>query len=367
MSRESAARVSSIILSLVFCLQSDAQSSELRNDSFHLELLWAVQVDPRWRPGEVVGDVEDGITAEFVEFSWDGKWLVTGNGIGEAFRLNAETGRVEQTFNYIDEEDLVGRTEFNISGGKTKGMEVECGAFTPDGHHLVLGGNLNGLKIFDLQNGSLVSHIPVNEEVDGLGVSPDGRYLAHAAPRSVQILSLHNWNPVAHVGHGERRSVTNSIDFASTAPFMVSAGNYGHVILTETKDWQTTGDGLIAETSSIKSVRFSPNDVWIAAGYGEAECAAVFHTKDMSLVKRLPLFYIEAVAWTSDNQFLMAGGRDERGCMRVFRTSDWSLVSSPEVQADASNIEYIDIHEDLVAVAGEDAHVRLFRVVLHDP
>ena len=143
---------------------------------------------------------------------------------------------------------------------------------------------------------------------------------------------------------------------------MVSAGNYGHVILTRTSDWQQVGDGLIPKTSSIKSVRFSPDTRLVAAGYGGANCVAVFRTKDMSLVKHLPLFYIEAVAWTSDGRFLMAGGRDKQGRMRVFRTSDWHLVGAPEVQADLSNIEYIAVHGKLIAVAGEDAHVRLYRV-----
>ena len=36
------------------------------------------QIDPRWKAGEVIGNVEDGITVEFVEFSADGKLLVAG-------------------------------------------------------------------------------------------------------------------------------------------------------------------------------------------------------------------------------------------------------------------------------------------------
>jgi WD40 repeat protein len=330
--------------------------------AFNLVPLWATQVDPRWHSGDSVGDIEDGITAEFVEFSHDGKWLVTGNGLGEAFLLNAVTGVVERRFSYITERDIAGRTEFDISGGKTKGMEVECGAFTPDGRFLVLGGNLNGVKVFDLNDGSLIRHIKVEEEVDGLGISRDGRFFAHAGPRSAQVRRLPDWNLVATVRHGDKRGVTNSIDFAPDASLMVSAGNYGHVILTRTVDWQQVGNGLIPKTSSIKSVRFSPDTSLVAAGYGGADCAAVYRTKDMSLLKHLPLFYIEAVAWTNDSRFLMVGGRDEQGRMRVFRTSDWHLVSSPKVQADHSNIEYIDVHGKLVAVAGEDAHVRLYRV-----
>jgi len=309
-----------------------------------------------------VGDIEDGITAEFVEFSADGRWLVTGNGLGEAFLLNAATGAVERRFSYITAQDIAGRTEFDISGGKTKGLEVECGAFTPDGRFLVLGGNLNGVKVFDLSDGSLVRHIKVAEEVDGLGISRDGRFFAHAAPRSVQVWRLRDWNLVANVRHGDKRGVTNSVDFTPDAGLMVSAGNYGHVILTRTADWRQVGDGLIGKTSSIKSVRFSPDTDLVAAGYGGANCAAIYRARDMSLLKHLPLFYIEAVAWTSDGRFLMVGGQDEQGRMRVFRRSDWRLVGTPEVQADRSNIEYIDVHGELVAVAGEDGHVRLFRV-----
>jgi WD40 repeat protein len=338
------------------------QSQTGAQDSFRLEPLWATQVDPRWHSGDSLGDIEDGITAEFVEFSADGRWLVTGNGLGEAFLLSAATGAVERRFSYITEQDIAGRTEFDISGGKTKGTEVECGAFTPDGHYLVLGGNLNGVKVFDLRDGSLLRHIKVEEEVDGLGISPDGRFLAHAAPRSAQVRRLPDWDLVASIRHGEKRGVTNSIDFTPDARLMVSAGNYGHVILTRTADWRQVGDGLIPKTSSIKSVRFSPDTDLVAAGYGGADCVAVYRTKDMFLLKHLPLFYIEAAAWTSDGRFLMAGGRDERGCMRVFRTSDWQLVGAPEVQADRSNIEYIDVCGNLVAVAGEDAHVRLYRV-----
>jgi hypothetical protein len=58
----------------------------------------------------------------------------------------------------------------------------------------------------------------------------------------------------------------------------------------------------------------------------------------------------------------MAGGRDEQGCMRVYRTDDWQLVGAPKVQADRANIEYIAVHGKHIAVAGEDAHVRLYRV-----
>ncbi len=340
-----------------------ANSQEFASSSFRLQPVWAAQVDSRWRAGDNVGNEDDGITAEFVEFSADGKRLVSANGLGEAFVINVADGAIEHTFTYITDEEISRISEFNISGGKIKGMEVECGAFTPDGRFLVLGGNLNGVKVFDLRDGSLVRHIKVEEEVDGLGISADGRFFAHASPKSAQVLRQADWTPIARVRHGDKEGVTNSIDFTRDGALMVSAGNYGHVILTDTADWRQIGDGVAPKISSIKSVRFSPDARLIAAGYGgNGKSAAVFRTKDMSLVKYFPLFYIEAVAWTADGRYLIAGGRDNQGRLRVYRTSDWKLLADPKVQADNSNIEYIDVHGDLIAIAGEDAHVRLYRV-----
>ena len=361
-----------ICLRTTLSLAQDGQNkaSTSRGASFWVEPLWGTQIDPRWKAGEVIGDVEDGITVEFVEFSADGKLLVTGNGQGEAFVLDATDGSIKQRFTYITNEEVSRLDEervVRISGGYTKSLEVECGAFTADGRFLVLGGNLNGIKIFDLSDGSLVRHIEVDEEVDGLSLSPDGRFLAYASHRSAVILGTDDWERIQEVEYGKDRrggSVVNSIHFTAHGNYMVVAGNAGDVMLVNTLAWNTVADGLIPDATSIKSVRFSPDERLIAAGNGGGEIT-VWRTWDMKLVWQFSsLVYVEAVAWSSDGRYLMAGGRDDgEGRMRVFRTMDWQMAGNPEVLADGASIEYIDVHGDLIAVAGEDAHVRLFRIV----
>ena len=360
-----------IFLTLPFLYGQDGQNKASvagGGASFWLESLWNTQLDPRWKAEEVIGDVEDGITAEFVEFSADGKLLVSGNGQGEAFVLNATDGTIKHTFTYITEEEvnrLDSELVSNISGGFTKSMEAECGAFTPDGRFVVLGGNLNGIKIFDLTDGSLFRHIEVEEEVDGLSLSPDGRFFAHASFRSVNVLGMNNWEVVQKVDYSKdsRGSVVNSIHFTADGDFMAIAGNSGNIILINTSDWNKVGDGLIPDATSIKSVRFSPDERLIAAGNGGGEIT-VWRTWDMSLVFQFSsLVYIESVAWSSDGRYLFAGGRDDsEGRMLVFRTRDWQMVGNPSVLADGASIEYIDVHGDLIAIAGEDAHVRLYRI-----
>lgn len=339
--------------------------------SFSLEPLWSTQIDPRWKAGAVIGDVEDGITTEFVEFSADGKLLVTGNGLGKALVLDAADGSIKHTFTYITEQDvsrLDKKLVSGISGGFTKSLEVECGAFTPDGHYVVVGGNLNGIKVFDLKDGSLAKHIPyseIQEEVDGLGISPDGRFFAYGSFRSAKVLAVKDWKMVQTVDYGKdsRGSVVNSIDFTSDGYFMTLAGNAGNVSLVKTNNWSPVGSGLIPDASSIKSVRFSPDERLVAAGNGGGELT-VWRVWDMSLVFQFSsMVYIEAVEWSSDGRYLFIGGRDDgQGRIQVFRTSDWQMVGNPEVLADGASIEYIDVHGDLVAVAGEDGHIRLFRM-----
>lgn len=344
--------------------------------SFFLEPLWSRQIDPRWKAGAVIGDSEDGITTEFVEFSADGKMVVTGNGLGKAFVLDAKDGSIKHTFTYITEED-VSRIDkervAHISGGFTKSLEVECGAFTPDDRYVVLGGNLNGIKIFDLTTGSLSTHVKysdVGEEVDGLSISPDGRYFAYGSFRSAKVLAIKDWKMVHNVHYGTETSgsVVNSIHFNSDASLMTIAGNAGDVLVAKTRDWSTVGDGLIPAASSIKSVRFSPDDRLIAAGNGGGE-VTVWRVWDMSLIFQYSsLVYVEAVCWSADGRYLFIGGRDDgEGRMRVFRTSDWQMVGNPQVLADGASVEYIDVYGDLVAFSGEDGHVRMYRITDKEP
>jgi WD40 repeat protein len=336
--------------------------------SFWLEPIWSTQIDPRWKAREVIGDVEDGITTEFVEFSADGKLLVSANGLGKAFVLDATDGKIRNTFTYITVEDIsrLSTTKISgISGGRTKSLEVECGNFTPDGRYLVLGGNLNGVKVFDLADNSLVKHVEVAEEVDGLNISPDNRFFAYAAFRSAIVIGINTWNTVKIVKYGKDTGggVVNSMDFTADGKLMALAGNSGNVMLVNTRDWTMAGDGLIRNTSSIKSVRFSPDGSLVAAGYGGGE-VTVWNTRDMSLVNQFSsVVYIEAVDWSSDGRFLFAGGRDDgEGRMLVFSTADWQMIGNPQVQADGASVEYIDVFGDMVATSGEDAHVRLFRI-----
>jgi WD40 repeat protein len=327
-----------------------ASSSSASKPSF--ELLWAAKADPRAKPG--MANKEDGITVECVEFSADGKLIAAGNGQGQVKVYHTADGSAVRTLVYTTDPHRDFSTSF-------KGMEVECVAFSADGRLLAAGGNEQGIKVFRLADGQVAQTFEADgAEVDGMAFSPDNRYFAHASRRSVTVRRTSDWRQVHRPVHKAGNAI-NSIDFTSETKYMISAGQYERVILTRIADWKDIRTYVVEPRSSIKSVRFSPHGKLIAAGFGNAKQVVVFSFEDASIVKQIAMpCYIEAVAWTTDGRYLLAGGRDE-GLLHVFSTLDWNKVTTVQAQDNAS-IEYIDLFGALVAIGGEDGHVRLFRL-----
>ncbi len=340
---------STISIALVAIVMLASSSSALEPA---FELLWTLKADPRAKPG--MANKEDGITVECVEFSPDGKLIATGNGQGQVRVYNTADGSPVRTLVYTTDPHRDFSTGF-------KGMEVECVAFSADGRLLAAGGNEQGIKVFRLEDGEVVQTFEADgAEVDGMAMSPDGKYFAHASHRSVTVRRISDWRQVHRPVHKEGSAI-NSIDFTSDMRYMISAGQYERVILTRISDWSEIRTYMTEPRSSIKSVRFSPDGRLIAAGFGGAKQVVVFHFDDASVAKQIPMpCYIEAVAWTTDGRYLLAGGRDE-GLLHVFSSADWAELTAVPAQDNAS-VEYIDTFGDLVVVGGEDGHIRLFRV-----
>lgn len=352
MDQRSSVVTTTAILFVLSALQSGAAIAATEERTPQLELVWEKKVDPRAQTG--MANEEDGITVECVEFSPDGKRVAAGNGQGEVKIYETTDGTELRTLVYTTNP----HQDFDVS---FKGMEVESLVFSVNGQLLPAGGNEQGIKVFRLDDGEVVRTFDARgAEVDGMTMSPCGRFFAHASKQAVAVRRMSDWEVVHRVPHKEGGAI-NSIDFTKDGRYMISAGQYQRVIVTQTSDWREIRTYLVEPRSSIKSTRFSPDEKYIAAGYGSAEQVVVFRFEDASVVKQIPMpCYIEAVAWTPDGRYLLAGGRDE-GMLHVFGTGDWTEIATVSVQENAS-VEYIDTFENLVVVGGEDGHIRLYRI-----
>ena len=135
------------------------------------------------------------------------------------------------------------------------------------------------------------------------------------------------------------------------------------------------------KNGSVKSVRFSPDDRYIAFGsrgqlcevwqrknddWGEWErVASISHEGENQ--KPLPCddtdsnAAVEAIQWSSDNRYLITGGLIS-GRLHLWDTRDWSDLGWIQGQEKNRQIEFIDVHKDLVIVGGDEGSIHLYRL-----
>jgi len=152
-----------------------------------------------------------------VVFSLDGKTIAGGDFEGKVKIWDVQTGRQLKTFNYSKHwvravafspdgtlvagagDDSVpaknGNPEereytikiWEVKSGKERrvmhslGNNIRTLAFSPDGHTLASGGYGNAVRIWDIENGTLLRTLQHRDAVGAIAFSPDGKKLAAAS------------------------------------------------------------------------------------------------------------------------------------------------------------------------------------------
>jgi WD40 repeat protein len=104
-----------------------------------------------------------------VNLSQDGKWLATGSESGSVYVWNLETGNSQPAF------------QFDVNG------QALSLAFSPHGEWLAAGSSDPFAYLFDVQRGQEAARIPHIDKVTSVNFSPDGKYLATASRKVVEL------------------------------------------------------------------------------------------------------------------------------------------------------------------------------------
>ncbi len=105
-----------------------------------------------------------------VNFSQDGKWLATGSTNGSVHVWDLAAADKGQPF-----------LRFDVNG------QVLSIAFSPNGERLAVGSSDPFVYLFDMQRGEEVARIPHVDKVTSVNFSPDGKYLATASRKVVEL------------------------------------------------------------------------------------------------------------------------------------------------------------------------------------
>lgn len=239
--------------------------------------------------------------------------------------------------------------------------EVECITFSPDGKTVASGGEDYMLRLWDVETGKEIKSIEHNSSLDGLAWSPDGKTIACG----LETGNLYLWNAqtLELIHDIKTGSTINSIHFTKDSKRAIVGGN---IQTPDPKTKQTiyTGFTSIIDTetgkelnrfedfdASVKSVRFSPDEKLFATG-GFDKKARIFEISSGKLLKTIEEpERIEAVAFSSDGNFLLLGGHQNN--ISFYKTSDYSLV----YKIATPRTEYIHFSNDgrLILTAHEDS------------
>jgi len=343
-----------VIVSIIVLLASTSVFAAQTENEL-LRLLHKIKVDPLNTLGAIDG----------CEFSKDGTLVSASDnhGVCRIYRVSdgTEVGQITHT--------LINNAEHSPNG------ELNAVPFSYDGKFRCTGRNHDGTKVRRTSDWSLEKHLVENGETDGIGFSPNGRWLAAAEDGKVLVFQLPGFKRVAKIDLESWGSV-NSISFSPDNTMVAYAASSGKVRVLKTSDWTLIRTFTNRNDKSLKSVRFSPDGKHLAYSGGMQSCF-VRRVSDWTLVAGLVQEgnmvarpgddndsedpNVEAVAWSIDGAYLFSSGVVD-GVMRVWRSSDWSLLTTVQAQEKNRAIEFIDVSIDnKVVVGGDEGYIYIYQ------
>lgn len=332
------------LISLCISLTCRAQSEAIYNAEYPA-------VVPVWTR---VADVSPRLRAvEAAEFSPDGQYAVSGSKFGYKVML----WRV---------------ADGTLLWEQAHESEVECVTFSPDGKRIATGGEDYFVRIWDTKTGKQLHSWEHDSGLDGITWSHDGKLIASGSEAGEAFLwDAQNYRLLGKVKVG---STINSLDFTKDDTKLVVAGNiqtpdpatgethYGGFASLIDVASQKIIQSYAGHTASIKSVRISPDEQYIATGSFDST-ARVYNLQSGELLKTLkePL-RIEAVAFSPDGNYLLTGGHQL--LVTFYRTSDFEVA----FKLPTPRTEYLDFSSDgrLLLTAHEDSGLISLFLLLSD-
>ncbi len=301
-----------IILLLLPVLSLPSQEAP---EKFQMTEIWYALADTQGNLNKERGTA----SCEAAEFSPDAELIIAGS----KGRMVGDTRKGQRVSLWNREGELLWERE--------RADEVEAVAFAPDNRTAAAGGEDKLVEIYRITAGEdgtaveLVESLKHPHGIDSLRFSPDGRLLATGDEgRTIRLYDTATWKEVAdahHEGGRPEGDAINQLDFTSDSRKLVSAGGNGQVRI-----WNVLADQglegverarmsvhkvLEGHEGSVKSVRISPDDKYIAAGAGSGQGVRLwdFDGEPVGHI-RATGWIMETVEWRPCGGLLLTGGNE---------------------------------------------------------
>jgi len=235
-------------------------------------------------------------------------------------------------------------------------------AFFNDGHRVVTGSQDKTLRIWDVQNGTLLGEPLQGHQgsVYSVAVSPDDRRIASGVLNQTVII----WDVASKqivFKLAEHTQMVGCVCFSPDGKRLASGSNDGTAVIWDTKTGAVLTT-LVQEGfwSWVLSVAFSPDGLRFASTTSDG-IIRVCHTDNAELLLRFKAQNIEicGIVWSPDSQQLISASYDNT--VKFWNSSTGRQIAQP-CTGHTSHIHSLAIASDgsFIATASNDKTIRLW-------
>ncbi len=198
--------------------------------------------------------------------------------------------------------------------------EIFATVFSPDSNFLAVGGNISSneyaLAILDAQTHDILHILDrINNRVDVLAWSPDGRYLAVGTENhEVLVWATSSWEVVA--SGGEHTNEVHALTFSPDSSLLVSGGYDDQLLIWDTTSWEFDIIRSINNDNSL-SLSFAPDGVRVASG-GDNRTIQIWDVVNKRHIETMEghTGAVQSVVWTPEGDYIVSGSED--GTIRIW-------------------------------------------------
>lgn len=324
------------------------------NHQLRLEPVWSRVADALGEPGSV----------ESVEFSSDGKYLVSGTKFDNSVIMWRTSDGAELWRAYAEQE-------------------IERVGWSSDGTYVAACSEDYLVTVYHAKTGEVFKVLPHSRGIDGLTWSHNGLLLATGEERTevndeltkgwIRIFDMATGNEIQHMDFGE---TVNELFFSADDQYLLAVG-HGAVKVYKVDDW-TLMQTLTPEFRTIfTSGVFSPDAKYVIAVGQAGKARGNVHLWEWQTGELVKQFNhtgkkIESIAWHPNGQYIAHAGHDPY--IYVYRLEEILTYPNDNIPVAhkswaGDNAEYIDFNTDgsFLASAHQNGLIKLWVWMSEDP